>query len=154
MFTLDDPMLALIIRFVTNPNELSTSDEEFMKIQLETLRKHLAKFPEEDKRQRALEWINSHAESYRSNWHRQALSKQLNRKRCKDCPMQGYENTHCVVHDRWLKLLNRYLADRITSERYVYEALQLLQQHKTELRVATAEHTLHTHLKLDYHTES
>ncbi len=147
MSVVDDPMLALIIRFVTGQGEIDTSNEEFIKHQLETLQNHIASFPKEQQKQMAMEWIKNHAENYRRNWQKRVISEQAVNKRCADCPMLGYaQDTVCLVHGHWLKLLKEYLADEISSERYIEEALHLLREHKQELRLATRQLPAYLHL--------
>lgn len=151
MSIVDDPMLALIIRFVTAHGDVDASNEEFIKLQLETLQNHVSQFPKEQQGQKAMEWIKTHAENYRHNWQKEVVSLQACDKRCEDCPILSYgENTVCVVHSRWLKLLKDYLAENITSESYVEEALQLLRQHKSELSIATRDCSGHSPLMPDY----
>ena len=151
MSIVDDPMLALISRFVTGHGNIDTSNEAFIKFQFETLQNHVSQFPKEQQGQKAMEWITQHAENYRRNWQKEVVSQQACEKRCKDCPIPGYgENTVCVVHGRWLKLLKEYLAESITSESYVEEALHILRQHKTELSIATREYSSHSQLMPEY----
>ena len=87
-----------------------------------------------------MEWIKQHAEKYRRNWQKKTVSRQVGEKRCTDCPMLGYAaDKVCAMHSHWLKLLNEYLADEISSEIYIQEALHLLQEHKQELKLATGQ---------------
>ncbi|MEN8179134.1 MAG: hypothetical protein ABFS39_11030 [Pseudomonadota bacterium] len=153
MSIIDDPMLALIIRFVTKHGEIDASNEAFIKLQFETLKDHIAQFPIEKQGPKAMEWIKQHAENYRRNWQQKVVTHQARGTRCKDCPILGYEgNAVCVVHDRWLKLLEEFLADEIDSERYIEEALQLLREHKRELIIAKRKPLADAYLLLNFHT--
>ena len=62
MSIVDDPMLALIVRFVAGHNELYAADDEFLKHQLEVLKSHVAHFPKEQQSAKVLEWIEQYAE--------------------------------------------------------------------------------------------
>jgi len=146
-------MLALIIRFVTSHSDIDSSNEAFIKHQFEILQNHVSQYPREERGQRAMEWITQHAENYRRDWQKKVVSQRASGKRCADCPILGYgENTVCVVHSRWLKLLKDYLAEQITSERYAEQALQLLRQHKSELIIASRGASGHSPLLPDYET--
>jgi len=137
MSVVDDPMLALILRFVLNHEQLDVSDETFFQRQIESLKCHVAQFPEELQENKAMEWIEQHAENYRRAWQRTVVSKTAVDKRCVDCPLvQVGDSQSCAVHDDWLALLNRYLSKELTSEEYVEDALTLLQEHKSELVIS------------------
>ena len=137
MSVVDDPMLALILRFVLNHEQLNASDETFIQRQIESLKCHVAQFPEDLQETKAMEWIEQHAENYRRAWQRTVISKTALSKRCVDCPLvQVGDSQSCAVHDDWLALLNRYLSKELTSEEYVEDALTLLQEHKSELVIS------------------
>ena len=57
MLRVDDPLLSLILRFVISGDELKETDDAFIQRQIETLQAHVAQFPEADKEEKALEWI-------------------------------------------------------------------------------------------------
>jgi len=137
MSIVDDPMLALIVRFVAGHKELYAADDEFLEHQLEVLKSHVAQFPKEQQSAKALEWIEQYAEIYRRDWQKKVVSRQAGNKRCNDCPLilNGYSSGICVVHNRWIKLLKRYLSEQITSATYVEDTLRLLEENKTELKV-------------------
>ena len=137
MCVVDDPMLALILRFVLNHEQLDVSDEEFIQRQIESLKCHVAQFPEELQEAKAMEWIEQHAENYRRAWQRRVVSKTAVNKRCVDCPLIHLGSSqNCAVHDDWLALLNRYLSKELTSAEYIDNALTLLQEHKSELVIS------------------
>ncbi|MCW8881879.1 MAG: hypothetical protein OQK92_06150 [Sedimenticola sp.] len=136
MFVVDDPVLALIVRFVIGSRELKVADEKFLRRQVETLKQHLARFSAEEQETKAIEWIAQHAKRYRDQWQRQVIKKRVSQVRCVDCPMNSLGmDVHCAVHSKWLELLKRYSADEITSTEYVAASLTVLQNHKAELLV-------------------
>ncbi len=134
MFIVDDPLLALIARFIGSDADLGTSEEEFLKRQVATLTQYVERFPEELQQARAMEWIERHAEQYRREWQRMALSRQSSSRRCSDCPLIAQGGGHCEIHGRWRLLLEYYLAGDITSKNYIANALELLRAHKSRLR--------------------
>lgn len=138
MSIIDDPTLALIARFVVDDlDNLSISDEAFLKSQIETICSHISDAPEEQKQQLALAWIKKHAKHYRREWLRKALSKCVSDRRCHDCPLlHSGGNDFCSIHSKWVILLNEYVTDKIDSEKYIEETLFILNQHKKDLRVS------------------
>ena len=136
MSIVDDPMLALIMRFVLGREQLDISDQVYFQRQLETLQEYVGRFPDEERQMRAMEWIEQHAENYRRSWQRNQAAKAARRKRCADCPLKdGGSSRNCSVHGRWLLLLNHYLAGELTSSQYVEDSLRLLREHKSELKI-------------------
>lgn len=136
MTIVDDPMLALIVRFVTDQDKLGLSGEEFSKRQIMALQAYLDRFPYAERQMHALEWIEQHAEEYRKTWQKKAVPKHAKRKRCHDCPMAGGDDSiNCVIHDQWLTLLNRYLCNQVDSAEYVKDALFMLRKYKEHLIV-------------------
>ena len=138
MSIIDDPVLALIARFVVDDlDNLSISDEAFLKSQVETICSHINNAPEEQQQQLALAWIKEHAERYRQEWFRKSLTKSVSDKRCQDCPLQhGSGKQYCSIHSKWIILLNEYVTDKIDSEKYIEETLYILNQHKNDLKVS------------------
>ena len=138
MIIIDDPVLALIARFVVDDlDDLSISDEAFLKSQVETICSHINNAPEEQQQQLALAWIKEHAERYRQEWFRKSLTKSVSDKRCQDCPLQhGSGKEFCAIHSKWIILLNEYVTDKIDSEKYIEETLYILNQHKNDLKVS------------------
>ena len=140
MSIVDDPVLALIMRFVIDREPLDVSDEAFLQRQLETLKTHLAQFPKEQQQPKAMEWIERHAVNYRRGWRRTVISKTALKERCTDCPLLDHAGAgNCAVHGQWLALLKRYLSDELSSAEYVEDALRLLQAHKSELKITRSE---------------
>ncbi len=131
-------MLALIARFVVEDiNNLNISEEEFLQHQLTEIRSYIENAPRGQQQQLALAWIIEHAERYRQEWQRRTFSKIALYTRCADCPLIPDSTTsYCVIHSRWTALLKEYIADEISSEKYIEETLDLLTQHKTKLKIS------------------
>lgn len=137
MFIVDDPMLALIARFVTDVEHLDVSDRDFIQEQVRSIGRYVDQYPEEQRQMRAMEWVEDHAEHYRVAWQRRVVSDRVTRRRCPDCPLMNQgANTRCEIHARWSRLLEEYLANEISSRQYVEDTLSLLKEHKSELKVA------------------
>ena len=137
MLRVDDPLLSLILRFVISGDELKETDDAFIQRQIETLQAHVAQFPEADKEEKALEWIEQHAKTYRRNWEKKLAQVVASKTQCADCPMvlEGGAS-QCVIHQQWLKLLAAYCNDSISTKSYIKHSLALLQQHKEQLKLA------------------
>lgn len=139
MYIVDDPTLALIIRFMREAQSLNLSDADFLLEQLEAIEEYVSRYPDEERQARAMEWIEAHAQQYRQRWQKRAAMQALNSLRCSDCPLTGGKPTSpCSVHQQWLELLSRYAAGEISGSKYVEEALRLLNTHKERLKVSKA----------------
>ena len=138
MCILDDPLLALIARFVVDDlDNLSVSDEAFLKSQVAAVRSHVGHAPVEQQQQLALGWIKEHAESYRQDWQKKTLSKVVAEKRCNDCPLiRDNTNAFCTIHDKWVILLNEYVSNKIDSAKYIEETLAILTRNKNDLKIS------------------
>jgi hypothetical protein len=138
MCIIDDPMLALIARFVVEDiDNINISDEMFLQQQITEIKNYIKKLPKEKQQQQALEWIKEHAEQYRQDWRRRTFSRVVLNKRCADCPLiHDSSNSFCTIHSKWVVLLKEYVADKIGSDEYIEEALNLLEQNKTNLKVS------------------
>jgi len=135
MYIVDDPILALITRFVGDAKNLNLSDADFLLKQIAAIEQHVEQFPAEERDTRALEWIEAYAREYRQQWQKQAAVGVLAQARCPDCPLDGgNRTTPCAIHDRWLELLRRYAATEISSREYVEDSLKLLGQYKDRLK--------------------
>ena len=135
MFVVDDPLMALILRFVVDTEASDSSNEEFLRRQLKHLSRYLTRFPEAEHRNRALDWVAEHAARYRRDWERNTVAARTVYLRCADCPLAGVGATeHCEIHEQWLYLLHRYLADETTSREYIEHALALLAEYKIQHR--------------------
>jgi hypothetical protein len=86
-----------------------------------------------------MQWISEHAEHYRSEWQKRELSRIVLEQRCPDCPLKHRDTNkpYCTIHNRWVALLRKYLANRIGSEKYVEETLALLNHHKENLKISS-----------------
>ncbi|MDG4584008.1 MAG: hypothetical protein P9E67_07985 [Candidatus Competibacter sp.] len=136
MYIADDPTLALITRFVGETENLDLSDAEFLLQQIAAIERYVASFPDEERQERALEWITTHARHYRQQWQKQAAVGVLAEARCPDCPLAGdHRATPCAIHGRWLELLRCYAANKISSRKYVEDSLKLLSRYKDRLKV-------------------
>jgi len=144
MCIIDDPMLALIARFVVEDiDNLKISDEMFLQHQVTEIIRHVEKSPEKQQQQLALEWIKEYAEQYRQDWRRKAFSRVVLDKECADCPLiHDSSSTFCIIHRKWVVLLKEYVADEIGSDEYIKETLSLLQQNKTHLKVSAVHLTM------------
>ncbi len=139
MFIVDDPLLALILRFVINTDGASSANEEFLKRQLKAIKRYLTQFPTQEQGPKVMHWIEQHAERYRDDWHRRSISKNTVYLRCEDCPLAVLDAAkHCEIHEQWLYLLRQYTAGQISSTDYVENALDLLRQHKEDLKLRLA----------------
>ncbi|MFV9614324.1 MAG: hypothetical protein ACNYZG_00095, partial [Gammaproteobacteria bacterium] len=101
MCIIDDPMLALIARFVVEDiNNINISDEIFLQHQIAEIRSHIEKSPTKQMQQQlALEWIKKHAEQYREEWRKRTFSKAVLDKRCADCPLiHDNSSSLCIIH--------------------------------------------------------
>ena len=136
MSVIEDPLLALIIRFVMKDERHQRADDEFVQRQLDTLKAYVDRYPAEERQPRAMQWIERHAANYRREWQKKVLPRQAADNRCHDCPLDsGNHKQHCTIHGEWLGLLQAYLRDEIDSSDYVRNALELLREHKNELRI-------------------
>jgi hypothetical protein len=134
-FSIDDPMLALIARFAACCTDHRMSEETFLRHQYDQIRNFVGDAPEDQRQERALEWIVHNAEEYRRKWHRKVAAEAAPDSRCPDCPLEGQDDAKtCEIHERWLGLLNEYLAGAISSRAYVVDTLNLLRDHKAQLK--------------------
>ena len=134
----DDPLLALIARFVVEDiDNISIADEIFLKHQVSEIRSFIEDAPREQQQQLALAWIEEYAERYRQEWQRRIFSRIALDKRCADCPIiHDSSKSFCIIHSRWVILLKEYVNDEISSDNYIEATLNLLNQHKTNLKVS------------------
>lgn len=136
MYTINDPMFALILRFVGLSLKVTFQDDEFIKKELKAIQAHIEQFPPEERELRALEWIEAHAREYRKAWEKETIGGELSPQRCPDCPLAVMDDSeYCEIHEEWLNLLQRYVADEISSKEYVENALRLITQHKENLKI-------------------
>lgn len=137
MYIVDDPTLALIARFVGDSANGECSDTEFFQRQIAAIEEYVDRFPPDEREARALAWIEANARQYRQQWQKQAAIDVLAKTRCPDCPLAGGDEwTPCAVHAHWLKLLQRYAVNELSSHDYVARSLALLTAHKDWLKVS------------------
>ena len=138
MCIIDDPMLALIARFVVEDiDNPSISDEMYLQHQVAEIRSYIENSPGEQQQRLALAWIKEHAEQYRQEWRKRTFSKVVLDKRCADCPLiHDNSSSFCAIHSEWVVLLKEYVANEIGSDDYIEETLNLLEQNKTNLKVS------------------
>lgn len=134
MFIVDDPLLALIVRFVPDSGQPDQANEEFIRTQVLALKEYVAGFPEEERGNRALAWVQRHAKGYRRRWQTRTVARRTMYERCADCPLGQQGAEHCEIHEQWLYLLKRYMDGDVASKKYVKESLALLQEQKDKLR--------------------
>jgi hypothetical protein len=134
--TVDDSLFALILRFAGFNQELSFHPDEFFKKQLQEIKTYVGQFQPEEQGSQAIKWVEQYAGEYRKNWNKEIVAKNVLKHQCSDCPLKSETGTrHCEIHDQWMELLQKYVADEIDSREYVENALSLLAEHKEDLRV-------------------
>jgi hypothetical protein len=136
---LDDPTLALIARFVVRDADLQAlNNEAYLRAQLASIRRYIEAFPADRQERAALDWIAQHAQRYRQEWqNREQLPGLLSDRRCPDCPLVDRgSGGSCMIHKRWVGLLNEYAAGEIPSDSYIKATLRLLQEHKDHLKIS------------------
>ena len=139
MYTIDDPMLALILRFVGHSQEIDLRNHEFIQEELKTIREYIESFPPEEQDARAIEWVEKYAREYRESRVQEIVGEMFSSLRCPDCPLTEADSPgYCRIHEQWLGLLQRYRADEINSRAYVESSLELLAQHKEDLKMKLA----------------
>lgn len=140
---MDDPLFALFLRFAGFNRELSSHDEEFLKQQVEEIKTHVRSYPPEEQGRRTIQWIEQYAKSYRDRWEKEIIAREASDQRCTDCPL-CHDNSHqyCEIHDQWLQLLKKYIANGISSQDYIEQTLALLAAHKEDLKVKLSELSL------------
>ncbi len=136
MYIVDDPTLALIARFLGDLAPEGGADDEFFRRQLAAVEAYVERFPDGERDARAQEWVEANAMRYRQQWQKQNAVSTFASRRCADCPLAGGDQDKpCAIHRRWLKLLERYAADELSSHDYVEMSLALLNAHKSWLKV-------------------
>jgi hypothetical protein len=136
MYTVDDPLLTLLARFVGADIDSAQSAEAFMQSQVDAVHTYVVQFPEDQREDRALRWVEGHARQYREQWQRN-LADLLTETRCADCPLVDTGSpAACEIHERWAELLRHYVGNEISSREYVEFVLKLLAAHKARLRVS------------------
>lgn len=136
MYVIDDSMFALLLRFVGREQTIEFCDNEFFQKQLDAIHTYVEMYPPEERQPRAMEWIEEYSRDYRRRWEKEVIHEEATAERCPDCPMSDMEPSQtCQIHQRWLELLQQYVADEVDSKEYVVRALALLAQHKEDLKI-------------------
>jgi len=136
MYTINDTMFALILRFIGNNQDISFCNEEFLQKQFKTIQEHISQFPPEEQRYRTFEWIEKYAKEYRKSWEKEILTMKFSDQRCPDCPLVHSSDIEpCKIHTQWLELLQQYVTDTINSSEYVENVLNLLAAHKEQFKI-------------------
>jgi hypothetical protein len=136
MYIVDDPTLALIMRFGGAEPTSMLSEVDFLLKQVAAIEHYVDRFPQDERQVRALEWIEGHACQYRQQWQKQAAIGLLANARCADCPLaRGSQTAPCPIHKKWLQLLHRYATNEISGQQYIEDTLKLLKNQKDRLRV-------------------
>ncbi|SDZ73773.1 hypothetical protein SAMN05660420_00027 [Desulfuromusa kysingii] len=140
---IDDSCFSLFLRFAGFTQELSSHDDEFCKKQLEEIRAHIAQYQPEERGKRALQWIEQYARGYRDRWNKKIIAAEASNHRCLDCPLcDDKTQDHCAIHDQWLELLQKYIANEVNTQEYTKKTLELLTAHKEDLKVKVSELSL------------
>ena len=138
MNDIDDPLLALIVRFMVAETDSALPHEACMRLQVALIQDHIATSPPEDREARAIEWVEQHARRFREECRGKLVAAALaGEAKCRDCPLlERAGDDPCVIHQRWAALVHRYVDEQLSSAEYVRECLALLQDHKDQLRVS------------------
>ncbi len=144
MIKIDDPTLALIVRFIGTKAGEPLTQQECMRLQVTLIREHVAAYPQEEQEAQAMAWIENHAERFRAECREKLLATALTgNNRCVDCPLSDTADSGvCAIHDRWATLLQDFIEDRVTSRNYIQECLALLREQKDLLKVVATESTV------------
>ncbi|MDS4028159.1 MAG: hypothetical protein RKO25_14395 [Candidatus Contendobacter sp.] len=139
MYIVDDPMLALIARFMADTENMEVSNTEFLHRQITAIEDYVRQFPHDERDARAMEWIAAHSKIYRRQWQKNTVARTLGETRCPDCPLKGgSRSSPCEIHGFWLKLLQQYIADEMSSQEYVESTLKLLDGYKNRLKAGAS----------------
>ncbi|MCG6863115.1 MAG: hypothetical protein LJE70_17855 [Chromatiaceae bacterium] len=137
MDEIDDPLLALILRFVVAEADSDLPHAACMRLQVTLIQEHISAFRAEDREARAIEWVEQHARRFREDCKGKLVAAALAEEaRCRDCPLLETSNRGpCVIHEYWASLVRRYVNKQLSSAEYVRNSLALLQEHKEKLKV-------------------
>jgi len=136
MYTINDSMLTLILRFAGGKQDIAISNQEFIRKQRKAMQAYVKQYPPEERKKRSMEWIATHARQYRDAWEKENITREVSGHRCSDCPLSGPgTDEHCRIHDQWVELLHQYITREIHSEEYIESSLKLLAQNKEHLKI-------------------
>ena len=138
MNDIDDPLLAMILRFVVAEADSDLPHEACMRLQVALIQDHIAAFPAEERETHAMAWVEQHARRFRDDCRGKLIAAALTNEasRCRDCPLlETGDGGICAVHERWTTLVHQYVDERLSSADYVRASLALLREHKDRLKV-------------------
>jgi len=136
MYTINDSMLTLILRFAGRKQDIAFSDKEFMQKQLKAIQAYVEKYTPEERKKRSMEWIITQARQYRKTWEKESITREVSSHRCPDCPLSDPgTDEHCQIHDQWVELLHHYMTREMHSREYIESSLELLAQNKEHLKI-------------------
>jgi len=136
MYTINDSMLTLVLRFAGRKQGIAFSDQEFMQKQLKAIQAYVGKYPPEERKKRSMEWITTRARQYRETWEEESITREVSSHRCPDCPLSDPgTDVHCQIHDQWMELLQQYMTKEMNSREYIESSLKLLAQNKEHLKI-------------------
>ncbi|HSA59600.1 MAG TPA: hypothetical protein VLJ37_07945 [bacterium] len=141
MYKIDDPLFALILRFVGY--ELGVSycdDEDFVQRELKAIESYIDGFPQAEQERHAMEWVEGHANEYRKKWEKDFVRRTISGQRCADCPIsKNGRPGNCPIHDQLSALLEKYIGGDVTASGYVKDSLELLSRYKEHLKIKLSE---------------
>jgi len=136
MYTINDSMLTLILRFAGRKQDIAFSSQDFIQKQIKAIQAYVEQYPPEERKMRSIEWIATRARQYRKTWEKESLSREVSSHRCPDCPLSDPgSDEHCQIHDQWVELLHQYMADEMNSREYIESSLELLAQNKEHFKI-------------------
>jgi len=136
MYTINDSMLTLILRFTGRKQDIAFSNQDFIRKQVKAMRAYVEKHPPEERKMRSMEWIATRARQYRKAWEKESIAREVSGHRCPDCPLSDPgTDEHCQIHDQWVELLHQYMANEMNSREYIESSLELLAQNKEHLMI-------------------
>jgi len=136
MYTINDSMLTLILRFTGRRQDIAFSNQEFIRKQVKAMRAYVEQYPPEERKKRSMEWIATRARQYRTTWEKESITREVSGHRCADCPLSDSGTDEpCQIHDQWVELLHHYMTREMNSREYIENSLKLLAQNKGRLMV-------------------
>jgi len=136
MYTVNDSMLTLILRFAGRKQDIAFSNQDFIRKQVKAIRAYVEQYPPEERKKRSMEWITTRARQYRTTWEKESITREVSGHRCADCPLSDSGTDEpCQIHDQWVELLHQYITREIHSEEYIENSLKLLAQNKEHLKI-------------------
>ncbi len=136
MYTINDSMLTLILRFAGRKQDIAFANQDFIRRQVKAIQTYVEQYPAEERKKRSMEWIVTQARQYRKAWERESITREVSSHRCPDCPLSDPgSDAHCQIHNQWVGLLHHYMANEMSSREYIESSLELLAQNKGHLKI-------------------